>query len=186
MLLVEELNLASKLMSHSSHEEVVELVALVVPADLASVRELNHFVALNVESARVNPSLGSKTIPSVHLVETLRTLKQEVRDRRLVASLLGVYHRSIFSDGLVSLSDNGVQRFLKLMGWVNESDRGNHNEDESLDGVFGLGRRIHVERIDSSNGRHYFHDGCWAHAFNWETDRCQVELARQNLLSNAL
>ena len=87
---VVELNLASKLMAHRANEDVVDLVTLIVVADLPSVLEGHNLVAICQQRCRVDPGFCLEAAPASHGVQTCRTLEQDVSNRRSVLRLLQI------------------------------------------------------------------------------------------------
>jgi hypothetical protein len=104
-----ELYLASQLMTHGAHEQIVQLVSLVVPCYLTAILEFNGLVSLYIESTRVDPSLSCEAVPSIHAIYSIWSLKHKVRHRWPVLSLLHVYHRAIMTHSLECLSQNRIQ-----------------------------------------------------------------------------
>ena len=70
-----ELDLASQLMAERAHENVIQLVTLVVPLDVGAVQELYYFVTICGHRCRVEPRLDCETVPAVHFVHALGTFE---------------------------------------------------------------------------------------------------------------
>ena len=107
--LVMELYLASQLVTHSAHKQIVQLVSLVVPCYLIAIWKFNGLVTLYIESTRVDPSLGCEAVPAIHAIDAIWSLKHEVGHRWSMLSLLHIYHSTIMTHSLKGLSENRIQ-----------------------------------------------------------------------------
>jgi hypothetical protein len=104
-----EFYLASQLVTHCAHKQVVQLISLVVPCYLIAIREFNGLVTLYIESTRVDPSLGCEAVPAIHAVNAIWSLEHEIGHRWSMLSLLHIYHSTIMTHSLESLSQNRIQ-----------------------------------------------------------------------------
>lgn len=113
ILFIGEGNLTCELMSHVSHENVEDVVASVIVANLLTVFEGDLLVSCSFECSGLHADLNIMIRPADQFVIIIWSVNHEMRDGWMVTCLLHEDLRSILSICLVSFTKDGVQRLFK-------------------------------------------------------------------------
>lgn len=100
-----------------------------------------------------------------------------------MARLLHVKIGTVGAPSLIRLSQERIQWFLELMTYELVCHGASHEQLHPLHRVRDRSCIVEIVRVHALDGWLYLQDRLGAHAFDWEADRSQVEIAREYSLA---
>lgn len=127
ILFVFEFNLAVNLIVEGTHHDAIESILWMVASYGLAVMKFELFVTNLINVDGVNGELNTNLVVSRELIFAIGAFYEDVRDWRMMRSLLDVNICSITALSLVSLAQNWVQRLFKALALSHEANGTGHD-----------------------------------------------------------
>lgn len=103
-------------------DRVEELVLMGPVFNLCAIAsEMNCFGAINMQVYWIQVGFGREAAVTVPFVTFVWAFLEHVRDRRVMGYLLHIYVGTVDEVALESFTEDGVQRFIPLVTWLDEA-----------------------------------------------------------------
>lgn len=184
IFLISKCNLAVHHVMTSPYQSVAKSILLVIKNNFGAISKFTSFLATDFKINWIEISFNGEVTVAIKSVNTVRSFKKQVADRRVVAYLLDIYLASIRETCLISLTQNGIQGLAPVMTGVQEGDWGRHYLLHTENRVIWNGCSIQIRSLGTGNRRKNLQYGFRSHAPDWEASTCKIELPWNQLSSH--